>query len=126
MKLSRALLTCIPLFLISVAHGADFPAKAGAIRTHTTVAFDNDGKDYRVTLTLTEQNADGSVTKLPGIGITCPFGSSGKTGEIIKDDSLRVQLETDSKAGQKDVHCIVSVTARDMEPVQSEFTLTLP
>ena len=126
MKLPHSALFIVSLILSHVALGADFPSKANAIRTNATVSLDDNGKNYRVTLTITEKNADGSVTKLPGIGVNCPFGSAGKTGVITKNEGLLIRLETDSKPGQKDVHCIVSVTFRDATPVESEFSLAVP
>lgn len=126
MKVTHILITLFSLVVACIASGANFSAKAGAIRTNTAISLDEGDEKYHVTVNVTEVNADGTETNLPSLGIIHSFGSPGKTGEIIKNDSLRIQLETDSKVGEKAVRCVVSVTMRDMAPILSEFTLTLP
>jgi hypothetical protein len=69
---------------------------------------------------------EGNVTKLPGVVLSQIFGSPGKTAEIIKNDSVRIDLETASQKGDKNVTCVVSVKVGQSAPIQSEFVLSLP
>jgi hypothetical protein len=101
-------------------------APAGTIHTSATIAPTDGGKQYRVQVAVSERSTDGKIFPLPGLGVSQNFGSPAKTGETIKKDSVRVDLETVSKAGDKNVTCVVSVTVGQSAPVQSEFVLTLP
>ena len=94
-------------------------APAGTLHTSATISPTDGGKQYRVQVAVSERSTDGKIIPLPGLGVSQNFGSPAKTG-------VRVDLETMSNAGDKNVTCVVSVTVGQSAPVQSEFVLTLP
>lgn len=114
------------MVLAAFAVAASFPAKTGGIQTSARIFTDNGGKSYRVTVDVVERGVAGSPSKLPSIGVSQLIGSPAQTSEIVGHDGLLVELKTNSNAGEKTVHCTVSVTLKNETPVQSDFELTLP
>ena len=119
-----------PFLLTFIAATCICAAAHASVRhlaTNASVALDDGGRDYHVTVKVSETDPmTGATTQLPSLGVSQKFGLPAKTEHTVSNGTVHVKLETTSAPGTKEVRCLVTVGVEHNADYTSEFVLTAP